>query len=170
MATETIAIDGVEVVTLQELLRPGLRAIVVGINPSPVSVKAGHYYQGKLGKLFWKRLQLAGIVEKLTPGREDLDAFAQGVGFADVLRYPTPNAELIDSTELRRAVPDLESRLASTGCKRLLFVFTKAWSAARQLESRGYQLFRMPSPYARQADVEHQLATLGRVLSPQMRT
>jgi hypothetical protein len=29
--------------TLADLLRPGLRAVVVGINPSPVSVAAGHY-------------------------------------------------------------------------------------------------------------------------------
>ena len=34
---------GRETLTLADLLRPGLRAVVVGINPSPVSVAAGHY-------------------------------------------------------------------------------------------------------------------------------
>ena len=43
---------GVEVETLEDLLRPGLRAVCVGINPAPVSVAAGHYYQGRLGQAF----------------------------------------------------------------------------------------------------------------------
>lgn len=30
--------------TLEDLLRPGLRAVCVGINPAPVSVAAGHYF------------------------------------------------------------------------------------------------------------------------------
>ena len=37
---------GNQVQTLADLFRHGLRAVVVGINPSPVSVAAGHYYQG----------------------------------------------------------------------------------------------------------------------------
>jgi hypothetical protein len=47
---------GQQVETLADLLRPGLRAICVGINPSPVSVAAGHYYQGQIGRRFWQRL------------------------------------------------------------------------------------------------------------------
>jgi len=56
MAVETIDLNGQSVETLKELLKPGLRAVFVGINPSPKSVKHGHYYQGKLGKRFWNRL------------------------------------------------------------------------------------------------------------------
>ena len=36
---------GERVATLEDLLRPRLRAVCVGINPSPVSVEAGHYYR-----------------------------------------------------------------------------------------------------------------------------
>ena len=35
---------GEQVETLADVLRPGLRAVVIGINPSPVSVAAGHCY------------------------------------------------------------------------------------------------------------------------------
>ena len=69
---------GEEVETLADLLRPGLRAVIVGINPSTVSVEAGHYYQGTLGKLLWRRLREAGVLEAAEPGREDDDAFAAG--------------------------------------------------------------------------------------------
>jgi TDG/mug DNA glycosylase family protein len=35
---------GQQVETLEDLLRPGLRAVCIGINPAPTSVGAGHYY------------------------------------------------------------------------------------------------------------------------------
>lgn len=43
---------GERVVTLGDLLGPGVQAVVVGINPSPVSVAAGHYYRGGSGSGF----------------------------------------------------------------------------------------------------------------------
>jgi hypothetical protein len=45
---------GHRVETLADLMRPGLRAVCVGINPSPVSVAAGHYYQARLGQAFFR--------------------------------------------------------------------------------------------------------------------
>ena len=30
------------------------RLLFVGLNPSPVSVEAGHYHQGRLGRTFWR--------------------------------------------------------------------------------------------------------------------
>ena len=38
----TVEWRGEEIETLADLLRPGLRAVVVGINPAPKSVAAGH--------------------------------------------------------------------------------------------------------------------------------
>jgi ribosomal protein L21E len=52
---------GEEVETLEDLLRPGLRAVCIGINPSLVSVAAGHYYQGRLGKLFFSAFRKWGF-------------------------------------------------------------------------------------------------------------
>jgi len=162
-----VEVGGQAVETLQELLRPGLRIVVIGINPSPPSVRAGHFYQGRLGKLFWKRIQSAGIATGLTAGREDLDALAQGVGFADILRYPTANAKSISLRDLKKAVPNLEARLEPTGCRRLLFVFSQAYDAARELQTRRYELFRMPAPFAKRAEAEAELIELGRVLAAQ---
>ncbi len=151
--------------TLAELLRPGLRAVCVGINPSPVSVAAGHYYQGKLGKRFWRRLEQAGVVGPLRDGCEDEEALVDGIGFADLVRYPTANARAIGMSELREAARDLERRLAATGCRRVLFVFRKAWHAAGPyLEARGYQVHRMPSPFAAKAEVVEELAKLKEAL------
>jgi TDG/mug DNA glycosylase family protein len=60
---------GTPVETLEDLLRPGLRAVCVGINPAPDSVRAGHYYQGKLGQQFYGRLRRAGVLPRAAAGR-----------------------------------------------------------------------------------------------------
>lgn len=56
MADELINFQGVEewmgaeYLTLRDVLPESPRAVVVGLNPSPVSVAAGHYYQGQVGQ------------------------------------------------------------------------------------------------------------------------
>ena len=52
----TIVVDGVPVETLADLPPLRDRLLFVGLNPSPVSVEAGHYFQGRLGRAFWRRL------------------------------------------------------------------------------------------------------------------
>src|SRR5258706_15405434 len=58
----TITVDGVAVETLADLPPLRDRILFVGLNPSPVSVEAGHYFQGRLGQLFWRRLITAEIL------------------------------------------------------------------------------------------------------------
>jgi hypothetical protein len=115
MATEEIVLNNQKILTLKELLRPGLRAIFVGLNPTNTSVDKGHYYQGALGRQFWKRLFEHRIVSELTPGEEDDEAFALGFGFADLVRRPTAAAEALTANEKLAAVSDLPARLSATG-------------------------------------------------------
>jgi TDG/mug DNA glycosylase family protein len=81
----TIIVDGRPVETLVDLPPLRDRLLFVGLNPSPVSVEAGHYFQGRLGRAFWGRLMVAGILPKDT----DLDAaddalMALGHGLTDL--------------------------------------------------------------------------------------
>jgi TDG/mug DNA glycosylase family protein len=131
MAIETILIGGEEVNTLAERLRPGLRAIIVGINPSPVSVLAGHYYQGQLGKRLWQRLVTHDILKDLPLGKEDDAAFSQGFGFADLIRRPTPTSAELTRAEIAAAVPGMMRRLRPYAKDNplILFVFKAAEQA-----------------------------------------
>src|SRR4051812_36177627 len=90
---------GKQVETLADLLRPRLRAVCVGINPAPRSVRAGHYYQGSLGQKFFSRLHQARVVPPGRGGWQDDEAFAAGVGFTDIVKRPTEKASHVRPEE-----------------------------------------------------------------------
>jgi|GEM_PF-1893064 len=148
---------GSTVTTLADLLRPGLAAVTVGINPAPISVAAGHYYQGAAGQTFYRRLAAVGL---LPPGSgyEDDRAYAGGVGFSDVVKRPTRNAEEVDKSELAYGRALLEDKLTEVRTQLVIFTFKKAATAVlgdfpghgllsptRQLA--GARVFVMPGPY-----------------------
>ena len=60
---------GARVKTLRDLVRPGLRVWIVGVNPSLNSVRVGHYYQGALGKRLWAALEKCGVVSAPARGQ-----------------------------------------------------------------------------------------------------
>src|SRR6476661_1657020 len=87
----TIDIDGFPTETLADLPPLRDRLLFVGLNPSPVSVEAGHYFQGRLGRLFWGRLMTAAILPADTVVEEADDALvAAGHGLTDLHKVPTP--------------------------------------------------------------------------------
>jgi TDG/mug DNA glycosylase family protein len=161
MATETILVGDATVKTLRELIKPGLRAVFVGINPSPTSVESGHYYQGTHGLRLWSRLHMAGIASNLPAGRQDDAAFVQGLGFADLVRRPTTSADDLSKTELARSVPDLLHRLMPAYGALVIFVYALAHKAAnRSLIEAGWSVARMPGPYASRHLVATQMAEI----------
>jgi TDG/mug DNA glycosylase family protein len=115
---------GAEIETLQDLLRPGLRAICVGINPSPVSVVAGHYYQGRAGQRFFGRLRDVGLLPR-DEGREDDLAFAAGIGFTDIIKRPTANAKGLPAAEYQHGCQQLRDKLGTYRPELVIFTFKK---------------------------------------------
>lgn len=113
------------VLTLEDLLRPGLRAVAVGVNPAPDSVAAGHYYQGSYGQTFFRRLRKAGLVpdgERF----EDDRAFAAGIGFTDVVKRPTTGVKDLRPGELEHGRALLEPTLAALDVPLVIFAFKTA--------------------------------------------
>jgi len=168
VATEDVLIDGRPMRTLRELIRPGLKAVFIGINPSPVSVAAGHYYQGTLGLRLWTRLQQFGITDQLPGGKQDDVAFARGFGFADLVRRPTANAASLTRQELAGAVPGLASRIEPARGALAVFVFAKARDfASEALRAGGWRVATMPGPYASSSDVSRQMAVIRDLITDQ---
>ncbi len=162
----TIEVDGAPVETLADL--PPLRdhLLFIGLNPSPVSVEAGHYFQGRLGRTFWRRLMTATIL----PLDTDIDTaddalIAAGHGVTDLLKTPTARDEATDPV-LRAGVGPLWQKVAIWRPAAVVFVWKRAAEivAARSLAESWGQLdgvalsgrpcFLMPGPYAPAAEVE----------------
>jgi|GEM_PF-181191 len=150
---------GEQVETLADLLRPGLRAVCIGINPSPVSVAAGHYYQGQIGRRLWQRLQRAGVIEEAGTGRDDDAAFLAGIGFTDIVKRPTDHADAISAAEFEHGRELLAEKLRRHRPALLIFTFKKPATALLgpfkghghrpELDFEGAQIFVMPGPYER---------------------
>lgn len=155
--------------TLEDLLRPNLCAIVVGINPAPVSVAAGHYYQGGAGKRFFKRLRTAGLIPPGEGFDDDL-AFAAGIGFTDLVKRPTRSARELAHEELVQSRAALLQKLEHFRPALVIFTFKQSaevllgpfkghgFLADRRLGPA--EVFVMPGPYAASAEVDRALQAL----------
>ena len=156
----TFDIDGDRVVTLADLPPLRDRLLFVGLNPSPVSVTAGHYHQGRLGRTFWRRLMTAGVLPATTEIETADDALmAVGHGITDLLKVPTARDEATDSA-LTAGVGPLWQKIAIWRPAAIVFIYKRAASisAGRDLgESWGHlpgvalagrPCVLMPGPYA----------------------
>jgi TDG/mug DNA glycosylase family protein len=164
-----IVVRGTVTETLIDLPPLRDRLLFVGLNPSPVSVEAGHYHQGRLGRTFWRRLMLAGILPPATPIETADDALlAAGHGITDLRKEPSARDEGTDA-ELTAGVGPLWQKIAIWRPGAVVFVYKRAASicAGRPLSESWGQLagvalagrpcFLMPGPYAPVAEVDQGL-------------
>ena len=155
-----LSIGGRSVETLADLppLRDGL--LFIGLNPSPVSVSAGHYHQGRLGRTFWRRLMLAGLLPPATPVETADDALmAAGHGITDLLKLPTPR-DVATAAELTAGVGPLWQKIALWRPAAIVFIYkraaeasagralTESWGQLAGVALAGRPCFLMPGPYA----------------------
>ncbi len=115
---------GENVETLEDLLRPGLRAVCVGIKPALTSVAAGHYYQGRLGQGFYARLRRTGLLPSGSGWEDDL-AFANGIGFTDIIKRPTKSAKELRPAEYDHGKLMLLEKLEAARPELVIFTFKK---------------------------------------------
>ena len=162
----TLEIDGTVTETLEDLPPLRDRLLFVGLNPSPVSVEAGHYFQGRLGRAFWRRLVTASILPPDTAIETADDTLvAVGHGVTDLLKRPSPRDDATDAAR-RAGVGPLWHKVTVWRPAAVVFVWKRAAEAAagRRLREPWGQLdgvalsgrpcFLMPGPYAPTAEVD----------------
>jgi TDG/mug DNA glycosylase family protein len=135
--------------------------LLVGINPATRSVARGHYYQGRLGKRLWDRLERLGMLSNPVPGEEDVAFVAEGHGLTDLVKRATPSADALDPHELHAGREALLEKVRKWRPGLVLFPFKMAASFAlgrRDLapgrcgEIAGVPAFLLTGPYAKSAD------------------
>ena len=165
----TIEIDGRRVETLADLPPLRDRLLFVGLNPSPVSVAAGHYHQGRLGQTFWRRLIRATILPADTAIESADDALvAAGHGITDLLKAPTARDGATEAM-LTAGVGPLWQKIAIWRPAAIVFVYKRAaqiaagrrldetWGHLTDVALAGRPCFLMPGPYAARSDVDEGL-------------
>jgi len=168
----TLQLGGTPIETLADLPPLRDRLLFVGLNPSPVSVRAGHYFQGRLGRMFWERLMVAQILARDTAIETADDALvAAGHGLTDLLKVPSPRDIATDAT-LRAGVGPLWQKIAIWRPAAIVFVYKRAaeiaagrsltepWGQLVGVALSGRPCFLMPGPYAPSEQVSEGLNLL----------
>jgi len=161
----TIVVDGAPIETLADLPPLRDRLLFVGLNPSPVSVAAGHYFQGRLGRTFWQRLIVAQLLPQSTAIETADDALmAAGHGLTDLRKVPSARDMATDS-ELRAGIAPLWHKISVWRPAAVVFVYKRAaeiaagrslvepWGQLVGVALSGRPCFLMPGPYAPSAEV-----------------
>jgi len=156
----TIDVGGTPVDSLEDLPPTPGRLLFVGLNPSPVSVEAGHYHQGPLGRRFWARLVAAGILPSATdPATADDALMAAGHGITDLHKRPSERDDA-STEELRAGVGPLFQKTALWRPGAVVFIYKRAaeavagrkipepWGHVSGMALAARPCILMPGPYA----------------------
>src|SRR5436309_13542717 len=82
-----------------DLIRPGLRVLFCGINPSLYSAAVGHHF-ARPGNRFWPALHAAGFTDRLLRPAEQRQLLARGLGITNLVGRATAAADELTAEEL----------------------------------------------------------------------
>ncbi len=91
---------------VDDLIRPGLRVLFVGINPGLWSGAIGHHF-GNPGNRLWPALHAAGFTPRRLLPTDAAELLALGYGVTNLVARATATAAEIHDDELRAGVPGL---------------------------------------------------------------
>lgn len=148
---------GAPTLTLSDVLPSRPRAMIVGLNPAPTSVRAGHYYQGQVGRRQLRRLVAAGLLDPADGDYFEKSALQSGIGFTDIVKRPTVGEKDVDAVEVRYGRQLLFDLLGELRVPLVICVFRHPADALLGQTSRpgfqrtdlpwGGRVFRMPGPF-----------------------
>ncbi|MGC4174689.1 uracil-DNA glycosylase family protein [Demequina sp.] len=167
---------GREILTLADLWPREVRAAIVGLNPAPPSVAAGHYYQGRLGLPQMRRLAAVGVFDLADDARTyEVQALNAGVGLTDLVKRPTVGEKDLAPAEIEYGRAILLEKLAVHRPPVVICVFRHVVRALLGAEGApgiqpnstpwGGSVFRMPGPFSPKEAVAPVMAELREVLS-----
>src|SRR5262249_24406072 len=73
---------------LPDIVRPGLKVLFVGINPSVRSAELGHHFAGRSNR-FWKLIYGSGLFPEPIGYLEDRRMLERGFGLTNIVDRPT---------------------------------------------------------------------------------
>lgn len=151
---------------LVDRIEPGVRVLLIGINPGVMSATSGHHFAGPTNR-FWGLLYESGIVpEPVT--HEDDDRLPQfGIGMTNLIARPSPGIDVLKPQEYLDGWKILEQKIDRFRPKIVAFVgvtmYRALWKVLGHTEApvikpgfqkatvHGARLFVLPNPSGRNA-------------------
>ncbi len=115
--------------TIPDVLAPGMRLILCGINPSLYSAAVEHHF-ARPGNRFWPALHRAGITPRLYSPFEDASLAELGLGLTNMVARATARADELSSEELIEGKAILENKLRKYKPKHIAFLGVTAYRSA----------------------------------------
>jgi TDG/mug DNA glycosylase family protein len=94
--------------TIPDVRRPGIRVLLVGINPSLWSGWAGQHF-ARPGNRLWRTLHEAGFTAELVAPSDSVAIDAAGLGITNLVARATARADELTAAEIRAGVEPLRA-------------------------------------------------------------
>jgi len=114
---------------IPDLIKPGLKVILAGINPSLYSGAIGKHF-ARPGNRFWPALHLGGWTSRQLSPWEDDELLASGVGITNLVARTTARADELSDEELREGRKLLEAKVKRYEIPCVAFVGITAYRIA----------------------------------------
>jgi TDG/mug DNA glycosylase family protein len=139
---EWIDVEATRARTLADTVGPGMRLLIVGLNPSEYSADVGHGF-ARPGNRFWPAALESGIV---TRAHDPVHALrVDGIGMTDLVKRATPRADDLTRDEFVQGAARLERLVRWLAPRAICFVGLSGYRAAVDRKAvAGWQ----PEPFA----------------------
>jgi len=123
----SMQVNGERFETLADILPDSgsLDILIISKAPAPISVEAGHYFQGRQGQVFWKRLKQAGILTTKPGEYEDEALLRHRIGLMDIVKKPKGYGNEPTIEEYRQGIDRIMHALFTYQPQILIFVYKK---------------------------------------------
>jgi TDG/mug DNA glycosylase family protein len=155
-----------------DLIAPGLKVLLVGINPGLYSGATGYHF-ARPGNRFWPALHLAGITPRQLHPSEEAALLALGYGITALVRRATATAQELRAEEYRAGARQLEEKVRTyrprlicflgIGAYRTGFDRPKAQLGRQEETIEGTPVWVLPNPSGLNAHFT--VADFGRMLA-----
>jgi TDG/mug DNA glycosylase family protein len=95
---------------LDDIVAPGLRILLVAINPAPLSLGVGQHFATPTNA-FWKLLHASGLTSRLFRPDEAPDLLSEGIGLTSLVSRATREASELTREERRAGALALSRRV-----------------------------------------------------------
>ena len=115
---------------IPDLVAPGLRVLLVGINPSLWSAHVGLHFARPSNRL-WRTLHEAGLTpRRLHPDEQDPELLRHGIGVTNLVARATARADELTDAELRAGVGSLTTLVRRCAPPYVAFLGVTAYRTA----------------------------------------